>query len=177
MIVLILRILFTKLRLITSSTPGCRLSSVPDMDVGSAPVESTKTWAAWVIPMDWWPSPKDWPWFYASFAHGTYSFSSQHFMDGRFSKIAYVLKHVETCWNHCQQHCWYSYIRLWPGFTTTPAQSCAQKQLACSGWNLHRVPPPQRLSWQLAKSTTMVLAPMQLSQRQIKRRNSKVYTV
>lgn len=107
------------------------------------------------IPMDWWPSPKDWPWFYASFAHGIPWHILIQLPAFHGWKIFNYSICFETCWNHRQQHCWYSYIRLWPDFTTTPAQSCAQKQLACSGWNLHRVPPPQRLSWQLAKSTTM----------------------
>ena len=153
-------------QMINPKMSAVSLSSVQDMEVGSAPVESTNTWAPGVsfqllggaqAPKKKVVFEKHVPWstcnglirfmvihpiigilvlgvcvggvyreipinglmtlpqygyymvlFYPPFDHGTYSFSSHHFMAGRSSNMVYILKHVETCWNHHQQYFWYS---------------------------------------------------------------------
>ena len=155
-------------QMINPKMSAVSLSSVQDMEVGSAPVESTNTWAPGVslkllggaqAPKKKVVFEKNVPWstcnglirfmvihpiigilvlgvcvcvgrvyreipinglmtlpqygyyivlFYPPFDHGTYSFSSHHFMAVRSSNMVYILKHVETCWNHHQQHFWYS---------------------------------------------------------------------
>ena len=89
--------------------------------------------------------------FYPPFDHGTYSFSSHHFMAVETCFESNTSSTFDTASSLIQRHL----LRV--AANHPPAsQFCAQKQLACCGWNLHKVPPPQRLQQHIAETAKRI---------------------